>query len=395
MKNKFKKISIFTMLLFISTGIYGNEISQNKGEVKSMKNQVPKKLSDTLSTKQKSIIPIAAHTATGDIQKLEFALNKGLDSGLTINEIKEIFVHSYAYAGFPRALNGINTFMSVLDKRTKQGIKDVVGREATAVPANFDSNSYGHKTRNYLVGRDMSNPTGGYQVFVPTIDKFLVEHLFGDIFYRDTLNYQEHQLVTISILSAMKGTEPQLRSHLGVSMNVGLSKEQLEEFVEVLKVEVSKESAYRALENLNNLLGIKSPLKQNEDIEVIKNKGNVKASKNNFTGDVTVESMFATDSSSNYQGGTVNFEAGARTAWHTHPLGQTLIVISGHGLVQAEGKAIQEISVGDVVWIPANTKHWHGASLDSPMSHVAISSPENNSTVTWGEQVSDKQYNAK
>ena len=105
--------------------------------------------------------------------------------------------------------------------------------------------------------------------------------------------------------------------------------------------------------------------------------------------------MFATDSSSNYQGGTVNFEAGARTAWHTHPLGQTLIVISGHGLVQAEGKAIQEISVGDVVWIPANTKHWHGASLDSPMSHVAISSPENNSTVTWGEQVSDKQYNAK
>ena len=137
MKNKFKKISIFTMLLFISTGIYGNEISQNKGEVKSMENQVPKKLFDTLSTKQKSIIPIAAHTATGDIQKLEFALNKGLDSGLTINEIKEIFVHSYAYAGFPRALNGINTFMSVLDKRTKQGIKDVVGKRGNSCSGQF------------------------------------------------------------------------------------------------------------------------------------------------------------------------------------------------------------------------------------------------------------------
>lgn len=214
MKNKFKKIFILPMILFINMSIYGNEISQNKGDIKSITNQTQEKL----SIKQKSIIPIAAHTATGDIKKLEFALNKGLDSGLTINEIKEIFVHSYAYAGFPRALNGINTFMSVLDKRAKQGTKDVVGREATAVPANFDSNSFGHKTRNYLVGRDMSNPTGGYQVFVPTIDKFLVEHLFADIFYRDTLNYQEHQLVTISILAAMKGTEPQLRSHLGVSM---------------------------------------------------------------------------------------------------------------------------------------------------------------------------------
>lgn len=178
-------------------------------------------------------------------------------------------------------------------------------------------------------------------------------------------------------------------------MNVGLSKTQLEEFTEVLKAEVSKESADRALENLNNLLGIKSTVKQNEDIKVIKNKGTLKAPENNFTGGVTVESMFATDSTSNYQGGTVNFDAGARTAWHTHPLGQTLIVISGHGLVQAEGKPIQKISVGDVVWIPANTKHWHGASPDSPMSHVAISSPENNSTVTWEEQVSDKQYNNK
>jgi integrase len=88
----------------------------------------------------------------------------------------------------------------------------------------------------------------------------------------------------------------------------------------------------------------------------------------------------------------VNFEAGARTAWHTHPLGQTLIVISGRGLVQSEGGVVQEILPGDVVWIPANARHRHGAASNSPMSHVAISAPRNDLTVEWMEHVNDEQY---
>ena len=115
----------------------------------------------TLSSKEKGIIPIAAFTANGNLPKLEAAFIKGLDAGLTVNEIKEILVHSYAYAGFPRALNGINTFSAVLDKRKEQGIKDTIGKEATAVPADFDQNAYGHKVRNGLVGRDISKRTSG------------------------------------------------------------------------------------------------------------------------------------------------------------------------------------------------------------------------------------------
>lgn len=344
-----------------------------------------------LSSKQKRIIPIAAHTASGNLQELEKALVEGLDGGLTVNEIKEIFVHTYAYAGFPRALNGIDTFMAVLEKREQQGVIDNVGPEATPVPADFDMTAHGHKVRNSIVGRDMSNPTSGYQVFVPAIDQFLVDHLFGSIFYRDVLNYQERQLITISVLSAMSGTQPQLRSHLGVSMNVGLSKEQLDEFILVLRDYVSIESSERANEALHALLKIKSPM-VGKSVQVTKKHLPIPGAAEYFTGNVTVESRFVSNPSENYQGAIVNFDTGARTAWHTHPLGQTLIVTSGRGLVQSEGSEIQEILPGDVIWIPANVRHWHGAVPDSPMSHVAISSSLNGSTVEWHELVSDEQY---
>ncbi|APG27618.1 carboxymuconolactone decarboxylase [Syntrophotalea acetylenivorans] len=347
---------------------------------------------EALSAKEKKIIPIAAFTASGDMQKLETALSEGLDSGLTVNEIKEILVHAYAYAGFPRALNGINTFMAVMDKRKEQGIKDNIGKQATAMAAEFDKTAYGHKTRNALVGRDVSKRTSGYPVFTPIIDQFLVEHLFADIFYRDVLSHQQRELATISILAAMTGTEPQLKAHLRVSMNAGLGKTQLEDYISVLRQDVSVESAEKATAVLNDLLGISPPENQAKSVKVIKKEQPTKASADYFTGHVTVESRFSAEIPESYRGGIVNFESGARTAWHTHPFGQTLIVTSGRGLVQSEGEAVQEILPGDVVWIPADERHWHGAAPDSPMSHVAISAPRNGLTVQWLEHVNDEQY---
>lgn len=347
---------------------------------------------ETLSARQKKMIPISAFTAIGNMQKLESALTEGLDAGLTVNEIKEILVQTYAYAGFPRALNGINTYMVVLDNRKKQGITDKIGKEATPMPADFDKTAYGNKVRNLLVGKDISKPTSGYPVFTPIINQFLVEHLFADIFYRDVLNHQERELVTISILAAMTGTEAQLKTHLGISMNMGLSKAQLEDFVSVLRQEVSADSAQRAAEMLHALLGISPTVNQPKSIMVTRNDKPKEGSADYFTGHVTIDSSFLSETPDYYRGAMVNFEAGARTAWHTHPLGQTLIVISGHGLVQSEGKAVQEILPGDVVWIPANVRHWHGASPSSPMSHVAISAPRNGATVEWMEPVNDEQY---
>ncbi len=91
----------------------------------------------------------------------------------------------------------------------------------------------------------------------------------------------------------------------------------------------------------------------------------------------------------------VSFEPGARTAWHTHPLGQTLYVISGIGRVQAKGGPIREIRPGDVVWIPPNEKHWHGASPGNSMTHIAMQEALDGVYSTWMEHVTDEEYNAK
>jgi quercetin dioxygenase-like cupin family protein len=115
----------------------------------------------------------------------------------------------------------------------------------------------------------------------------------------------------------------------------------------------------------------------------------------NFTGTVRVETPFAAQAPGRAQGALVTFEPGARTAWHTHPLGQTLIVTRGTGLVQRWGGAIQEIHAGDVVAIPAGVKHWHGAAVTETMSHIAIAEALDGKSVEWLEQVDDSQYGGR
>jgi 4-carboxymuconolactone decarboxylase len=112
----------------------------------------------------------------------------------------------------------------------------------------------------------------------------------------------------------------------------------------------------------------------------------------NFTGSVRVDPLFAANGPSRASGAYVTFEAGARSAWHTHPLGQTLIVTAGSGRVQSWGGPIQEIRPGDVVRIPPGLKHWHGASPDSAMTHIAIQEHIDGKTVDWLEKVSDAHY---
>jgi quercetin dioxygenase-like cupin family protein len=111
-----------------------------------------------------------------------------------------------------------------------------------------------------------------------------------------------------------------------------------------------------------------------------------------FTGTVRVDPLFEAPEPARVRGASVTFEPGARTAWHTHPLGQTLIVTSGLGWAQREGGQVQEISSGDVVWFEPGEKHWHGATRTTAMSHIAIQEALNGSPVDWMEKVSDAQY---
>jgi quercetin dioxygenase-like cupin family protein len=111
-----------------------------------------------------------------------------------------------------------------------------------------------------------------------------------------------------------------------------------------------------------------------------------------FTGAVRIDAPFQTSAPARASGATVTFEPGARTAWHMHPLGQTLIVSFGCGRVQREGGPIEEIRAGDVVWFPPGEKHWHGAAPNTAMSHIAIAEVLEGKVVEWMEKVSDEQY---
>ena len=117
-----------------------------------------------------------------------------------------------------------------------------------------------------------------------------------------------------------------------------------------------------------------------------------KGAEDRFTGNVRVISLFPANAPAKATGGQVSFDAGARTAWHTHPMGQTLIVTTGAGRVQFWGGQIQEIKPGDVVWIPPGQKHWHGASPGSPMTHISVQEQLEGKTAEWFEKVSDEQY---
>lgn len=113
-----------------------------------------------------------------------------------------------------------------------------------------------------------------------------------------------------------------------------------------------------------------------------------------FTGAVRLDSPFKAEAPARVSGATVTFEPGARTAWHTHPLGQTIIVTAGCGRAQREGGPVIEIRPGDIVWFPPGERHWHGAAPTTAMTHIAIAEAENGSVVDWLEQVSDEAYHA-
>jgi alkylhydroperoxidase/carboxymuconolactone decarboxylase family protein YurZ len=196
-----------------------------------------------LTSQQQSIVSISALTATGDLENLKTQLAAGLDAGLTVNQIKEILVQMYAYSGFPRSLNGINTFMKVLEERKAQGIPDNPGKEATQSKDTVDKYAQGRKVLEALTKTPQSKPAPGFGEFAPRIDAFLKEHLFADIFESDVLTYAQRELATISALSAMTGLAAQLQAHVAIGKNTGLTGSQLLQAADVIEKQISKTQA--------------------------------------------------------------------------------------------------------------------------------------------------------
>lgn len=197
----------------------------------------------TLNPKEQSLVKISASTATGNLEHLKLDLNKGLDEGLTINEIKEALTQLYAYCGFPRSLNAINAFKTVIDERKSKGIKDKEGKKIVVENNVADKYEQGRKTLEELTKTPQSKPAPGFGEFAPRIDAFLKEHLFADIFVSDVLTFQQRELVTISALASISGVESQLESHINIGKNTGIRENQLVQLADLIQESVSKTQA--------------------------------------------------------------------------------------------------------------------------------------------------------
>ena len=209
-------------------------------------------VSEVLSARQQAIPLIAASMATSNMPKLNAALNKGLDAGLTVSEAKEILVQLYAYTGFPRSLNALGELMKVVDARKQRGIQDDPGREpGRVIPTGAELLVVGKANQTRISGAPVQGPLFD---FAPVINQYLQAHLFGDIFERDNLDWQSRELATVAALAATPGVEPQLRSHMAASMRVGLSAAQLRQLAQVLADQGNADAAKRAGEALDEHL---------------------------------------------------------------------------------------------------------------------------------------------
>ncbi len=358
----------------------------------AVQNTVARSGSDSaLNIKERSIISIASLTAKGDLQQLQKEIDIALQSGLTVNEIKEVQVHVYAYCGFPRSIRGLQTLMQVIEERKSKGTKDVIGREASMITDGTSKYERGRITLSKLTNTKQERPSSGYGAFAPIIDTFLKEHLFADIFDRDILTHVERELATISVLGTIGSAEPMLRNHYSICLNLGISPNKLYEFTEIIKSLCGNESYLSCKKTLDELLNRKTVASSNSTQSHLFDIG-AKITNSNFQGTAYLNNLVTADSLNTSAVGSVTFEPGARTKWHMHPAGQILLVIEGVGYYQEKGQQKRIIKKGDVIKCQPNLPHWHGASATNSLVQIAITNRHLGETV-WMDEVTDQEYN--
>lgn len=186
----------------------------------------------SLSPRLKAITEIASLTARSKLTALDQVLDSALDSVLTVNEAKEVIVHTYAYCGFPKALRGLQTLVSVIDEREKAGKPVVRGKEASPITDTRSKYERGRQILAEISGVPADAPKPAYAQLSPEVEVFLKEHLFCDLFERDVLSYAERELATVAVIASLgEGVEPMLRSHSGIAERLGATDAQIEEII--------------------------------------------------------------------------------------------------------------------------------------------------------------------
>ena len=312
----------------------------------------------TLTERQKGLAACASLMAQGNMDRLEPAVRSALDSGVTINELKEAFSQLYAYTGFPRSLNALGVLSKVLQDNPNPAWQE--GKPWTR-PAEWNDAQaafeLGKKNQTQLSGRAFD------YTFCPQDDYYLKSHLFGDIFAGDQLSAADREIVTVAALSGLEGVDPQLAAHKAGAVNMGNSQELVDELCAWLDSE-----GYT----------LHSPWPKGQP--------------NTAFAQFFIGNSYLAD----VGGGMVNvsFEPGCRNNWHIHHKQvQVLVCVAGRGWYQEWGREAVELKPGVVIAIPEGVKHWHGAAADSWMQHLTYHKDvQEGASNEWLEPVTDEQY---
>ena len=322
---------------------------------------------------------IACNEAKADYTELAKTINNGLDSGLTVSQIKEALSQLYAYTGFPRSLNALGTLQRVLDKRKAEGKATEEGEEASPLPGSYDALKQGTEVQTKLSGRAFN-----YN-FCPAEDYYLKAHLFGDIFARDNLTYADRELITVSALSGLENVMPQLQAHVRGALNMGVTEEQLRAIPVALKASSLQAEALRAEAAIAAVVDGKT------DVVCAQSPWPVGEPNTSFAQYFSGNSYLAV-----MDGGIANvtFEPGCRNNWHIHHGAvQVLVCVSGRGWFQEWGKPAVALVPGVIIAIPEGVKHWHGAAANSWMQHLTYHTDvKPGHSNEWLEPVTDEQY---
>lgn len=341
-------------------------------------------ISPALSPRDRSLVTVSVLIATGKTAQLTGHLGRALDNGVTPAEIAAAITHLAFYTGWPNAVSSLEVVEKVFtDKGVDMAALRAPVGASLPVPG---SDAARAQTVTTTIG-----PAA------PELAALTNNVLFGDLWRRPDLSPRDRSLVTIAALAA-NGDEGGLAFHVERGLENGLTRAQIGDALTHLAFYAGWPKATGAVAVAVKVfkgLDTKSAFPSADGLQIIAPGGQpVRGPAANFTGAVTVNSPFRGSGDTRLGGATVTFQPGARSNWHSHPLGQLLIVTAGEGLVQVEGETVRRIKTGDVVWTAPGVKHWHGAAPTNAMTHVAVAQALDGTSVTWLGPVSDAEYRA-
>ncbi|MFS0774100.1 carboxymuconolactone decarboxylase family protein [Sphingomonas sp. 1P08PE] len=331
-----------------------------------------------LSPRDRSIVTLSVLIATGKGAQLASHLGRGLDNGVKPPEVAGMVTQLAFYTGWPNAVSALNEVEKVFTAR------QVDPASFTAIPPTTAPLPASDPARAATVVTTLAP-------IAPKLAQLTNDVVFAELWRRTDLSPRDRSLVTIAALAA-GGDGDQLAFHVQRGVDNGLTQAQIVEAMTHL-------AFYAGWPKANAAIGVAGRVFANKDVAAMSDVQVIHPGQepssgpaDYFTGGVSVTSPFKGTGDARLGGATVTFQPGAHTNWHTHPLGQLLIVTAGHGWVQVDGEAAKPIATGDTVFISPGVKHWHGAARDTEMTHVAVSEAQDGTSVTWLEPVAEDLY---